>query len=135
MTEYARSFGIYKTVHATMSKSNLPREMKDSKKGNTTLGRRKREDEKTADAEAMTEDVEGSKLFTRRLQKSKLKELQTKMRNAETTGDDMNKIRTQMAYVKKEVFTDERKLSQRKAGFDRASNKLNIKATALSEFM
>jgi len=74
LTEYARSYGIYKVVHATMSKSNLPRDI-DSKKGATTMGKRKREEEKTADAEAMVEDVEGSKLFTRRLQKSKLKEL------------------------------------------------------------
>ena len=122
LTEYARSYGIYKVVHATMSKSNLPRDI-DSKKGATTMGKRKREEEKTADAEAMVEDVEGSKLFTRRLQKSKLKELQNKMRDTTTTFDEQNKIKTQMAYVKKEVFTDERKLSQRKAGFDRASNK------------
>ena len=73
MTEYARSFGIYKVVHNTMSRSNLPREPKDSKKGN--LGKRKREEEERKKKEEMTEDVEGSKLFTRRLQKSKLKEL------------------------------------------------------------
>jgi len=78
LTEYARSFGIYKVVHNTMSKSNLPREMKDSKKGNA-LGKRKREEDKmdnsVSKVEGMTEDIEGSKLFTRRLQKSKLKEL------------------------------------------------------------
>ena len=38
-----------------------------------------------------------------------------------------------MDYVKKEVFTDERKLEQRKKGFERA--KFNVKATVLSEFM
>jgi len=43
LTEYARSFGIYKVVHNTMSKSNLPRESKDSKKTGSSLGRRKRE--------------------------------------------------------------------------------------------
>lgn len=77
LTEYARSFGIYKVVHNTMSKSNLPRpqDQKDSKKG--TLGKRKREQEGEQDVakEVMTEEIDGSKLFTRRLQKSKLKEL------------------------------------------------------------
>jgi len=35
--------------------------------------------------------------------------------------------------VKKEVFTDERKIEQRKMGFTKA--KTNIKKTQLSEFM
>ena len=51
-----------------MSKSNISREPKDSKKGN--LGKRKREKEaaeEKAKKDEMTEDVEGSKLFTRRL--------------------------------------------------------------------
>ena len=77
LTEYARSFGIYKVVHNTMSKSNLPARdhANDSKKG--SLGKRKREKEAEGgdQKEEMTEDIEGSKLFTRRLQKSKLKEL------------------------------------------------------------
>ena len=49
LTEYARSFGIYKVVHNTMSKSNLPARdhANDSKKGN--LGKRKREKEAEAE--------------------------------------------------------------------------------------
>ena len=40
LTEYARSFGIYKIVHNTMSKSNLP--TKESPK-KSVLGKRPRE--------------------------------------------------------------------------------------------
>ena len=46
LTEYARSFGIYKVVHNTMSKSHTnykDSSKSDSKKGN--LGKRKREKE------------------------------------------------------------------------------------------
>ena len=45
LTEYARSFGIYKVVHNTMSKSyaNFRDSQSDSKKG--SLGKRKREKE------------------------------------------------------------------------------------------
>ncbi len=43
LTEYARSFGIYKVVHATMSKSNVPVREKDSKKGR--LGKRPSKEE------------------------------------------------------------------------------------------
>ena len=57
---------------------------------------------------------ESSQLFTRRLQKSKLKELELKMRLAAQSGEDTFKIRREMAAVRKEVFTDERKLDQRK---------------------
>lgn len=38
-----------------------------------------------------------------------------------------------MEQVRKAVFTDERRIEQRKQGFERA--KTNAKATALSEFM
>ena len=40
-----------------------------------------------------------------------------------------------MDQTRKAVFTDERKLEQRRAGFDRAKSSLNVKKTALSEFM
>lgn len=80
LTEYARSFGIYKVVHQTMSKSNLPPKESSQKKG--MLGKRTREDkDKGSDIKAEAAG-EGSGLFTRRLQKSKLKELSLKMRSA-----------------------------------------------------
>jgi len=41
----------------------------------------------------------------------------------------------EMARTKKAVFTDERKLEQRRAGFARANSKNNVQATQLSEFM
>ena len=61
LTEYARSFGIYKVVHNTMSKSNLP--PKESPK-KSVLGKRPREnktDESSQpDASKQKEEAEGS---------------------------------------------------------------------------
>lgn len=97
------------------------------------MGKRAREEREKAEkekAEGGGEAKSGSALFTRRLQKSKLKELELKMRNAERGGENsFYKLKEEMGRVKKAVFTDERKLEQRKAGFERASNRLNIKKT------
>ena len=73
LTEYARSFGIYKVVHQTMSKSNLP--PKESSKKTGAIGKRPREDDskaKGASGESAAENstgtaLEGSELFTKRL--------------------------------------------------------------------
>mmetsp|Transcript_36450 Transcript_36450/g.47839 ORF Transcript_36450/g.47839 Transcript_36450/m.47839 type:complete len:119 (-) Transcript_36450:219-575(-) len=77
LTEYARSFGIYKVVHETMSKSNLPPRESTKKR---MLGKRPREDKKDGDKADEKSNgaskAEGSELFTRRLQKSKLKDLE-----------------------------------------------------------
>lgn len=43
LTEYARSFGIYKVVHQTMPRSNLP--PKEDKKKKGLLGKRPRKEE------------------------------------------------------------------------------------------
>lgn len=39
-----------------------------------------------------------------------------------------------MEYIKKEVFTDERKLDQRKQGFERMRSKKSVAKVALDEF-
>lgn len=49
------------------------------------------------------------------------------------SATEVAKIKSKMFETKKAVFTDERKLEQRKQGFDRAKN--NVKASTLSEFM
>ena len=72
-------------------------------------------------------------MFTKRLQKSKLKELAKNLGDAIRNGQDATKIKGEMDRVRKAVFTDEKRVDQRKKGFERA--KTNIKATALSEFM
>lgn len=90
LTEYARSFGIYKVVHATMSKSNLP--PKENKHKSKILGKRKREEE-AEKTESAGIQGEGTELFTKRLQKSKLKELETRLRSAYSTGEDTYKIK------------------------------------------
>ena len=55
------------------------------------------------------------------------------MREASAQGQDTYKIKQEMDRMKKAVYTDDKKLEQRKKGFERA--KFNVKATALSEFM
>ena len=45
----------------------------------------------------------------------------------------MSQIRDRMDRVKKAVYTDERRVDERKRGFEKA--RINIKKTALSEFM
>jgi len=62
-----------------------------------------------------------------------LKELSVKLRDAGQSGEETWKIKQDMDRMKRAVFTDERKLSQRAQGFERA--KSNAKATVLSEFM
>lgn len=67
-----------------------------------------------APVEIPTETTDQGNLFTRRLQKSKLKELTMKMREAQLTGGDTSRMRQEMDGLRKAVFTDERKLDQRK---------------------
>lgn len=47
-------------------------------------------------------------------------------------GGDTYSIKDQISRVKKAVFTDERRLDDRRKGFEKAKN---VKKTALSEFM
>ena len=68
-----------------MSKSNLPKKESPEKKG--LLGKRPREKsdgaaETTEKTQNSSSGADGSELFTRRLQKSKLKELSLKLREA-----------------------------------------------------
>ena len=121
-----------------MSKSNLPPSSSKDDKKKSILGKRPRKDQestgtKDEQASATTNAESGTELFTKRLQKSKLKELSFKLRDAAQSGQDTYKIKQEMDRMKKAVYTDERRLEQRKQGFERA--KLNIKKTALSEFM
>ena len=72
-----------------------------------------------------------SEMFTKRLQKSKLKELERDLHEAKPK--DQFKIKSQMDALKKAVFVDERRVEQRKAGFEFA--KKNVRKEAMSEFM
>ena len=85
LTEYARAFGIYKVVHNTMPKFSHG----SSKQKSTTLGKRPRDNKakEGAPKEAETAtDQSDSKLFTKRLQKSKLKELSKNLGDAIRSG-------------------------------------------------
>ena len=72
-------------------------------------------------------------MFTRRLQKSKLKELGAKLRETINEGGDASRIKDEMDRTRKAVYTDDKRVAQRTKGFEGA--RLNIKKTALSEFM
>ena len=73
-------------------------------------------------------------LYSRRLQKSKIKDLERELRTAER-GDKSTQARLmdELKKAKQDVFTDERKIEQRIMGFKRA--RTDIKKTQLSEFM
>ena len=47
----------------------------------------------------------------------------------------MFKLKQELDRTKKAVFTDERKLDQRRQGFERARSNKNVKAQQMSEFM
>ena len=106
---------------------------KRKRKDNSNLDPIEKAKVEEAEKKAILDAKESSQLFTRRLQKSKLKELETRMRIAAQSGEDTFKLKREMDAVRKEIFTDERKLDQRKQGFERA--RTNAKATVLSEFM
>lgn len=78
---------------------------------------------------------ENQTLYSRRLQKSKIKDLEREMRSDQNKEDrkKMERLQEELKKARTDVFTDERKILQRTAGFQRA--KSNIKKTYLSEFM
>lgn len=120
LTEFSRSFGLYKTVA-----NSMPR-----------IGKRERPDkhDKTGRAAKVAPaTTEESEMFTRRLQKSKLKELGSKLRETIQDGGDASRIKDEMDRTRKAVYTDEKRVDQRQKGFDLARK--NIKREALSEFL
>ena len=93
----------------------------------------KKDKKENKEAEDKPPVDESQQLFTRRLQKSQLKDLEKELRTVSFAGGNTHSIKDQINRVKKAVFTDERRLDDRKKGFEKA--KVNVKRTALSEFM
>ena len=133
LTEYARSFGIYKVIHETMPKSTFTARQEDKKSKKSLLGKRPTREEAEEKKKVEAVKTEAGEMFTKRLQKSQLKDLSKSLHEAIQAGKDASKIKNEMDRVRKAVFTDERRFEQRKQGFERA--KTNARATALSEFM
>lgn len=106
LTEYARSFGIYKVVQETMQKSKWI-DKRDHKRM-----------EERANQQVDVNEGQASELFTKRLQKSKLKDLERELKEAMSSSkggsSEVAKIKGKMEQTRKAVFTDERKLEQRK---------------------
>lgn len=78
-------------------------------------------------------------MFSRRLQKSKIKDLerqirlyQLQARSNPSVNKQLESLQDEYKSTKKQVFTDERKIDQRKQGFSKA--KINMKKNQLSEF-
>lgn len=78
-------------------------------------------------------------MFSRRLQKSKIKDLekqirlvQLKAKSNPSVNKQLETLQEEYKSTKKQVFTDERKIEQRKQGFTKA--KTNLRKNQLSEF-
>ena len=77
LTEYARSFGIYKIVHDSMDKTKSWVDKRDVKKY-----------EELKNKPVDVNEGQAMELFTKRLQKSKLKEMEKELQEAKTAGVD-----------------------------------------------
>ncbi len=108
LTEHARAFGLYKNMNDF--KRNF-REREDQEEKN-----------KTEDSNVM---------FTKRLKKAKLKDLDKKLLTA--SGADYTRYSRELDQVKGEIYTNEYRLEARKKGFENA--KTINKRQALSEFI
>lgn len=95
LTEYARAFGLYKN-------------MNDQKR---TFREREEQTEKD-------KKEDSSVMFTKRLKKAKLKDLDKKLLTAQ--GAEYNKYQRELQQVKGEIYTNEYRLEARKKGFENA---------------
>jgi hypothetical protein len=116
LTEYSRSFALYKTVSESIKSTD-----------------KKQRKETQAHKEAVMEKEEQTGAFTRRLQKSKIKELQQNMYGKK--DDERQKAMDELERVSKAFYTPEARLEMRKAGFGRAALHANVKKDQLNEFM
>jgi len=152
LTEFARAFGLYKQLYLVGQREKKEEESikkkgldfkKDFKEDFKRHAKDKKEpqnvdvdelDQKFGEEVDLDKIIENNqKNFSRRLQKSKIKDLQSKLRQGSGPKEEVNKIREELERAKKEVFTDERKIDQRKQGFTKA--RTNLKKTQLSEFL
>jgi len=144
LTEYARSFGLYKQLYLVIQK--------DKKDAKTMEKRGMVKNDATSNYNSintMNPDLnldkvlekaiaENQQNFSRRLQKSKIKDLEKDLQKSLRNQDDLQssrriaRLQDDLSKAKKDVFTDERKIEQRKAGFLKA--KTNIRKAMISEF-
>ncbi len=114
LTEFARSFALY-------------RNMEPSEKKKRTYKERQEEEKKDA-------NDENKQMFTKRLKMAKLKELDRRLWEANRLGgNERAKVQKELDYVKKEIYVNEFKMESRMKGFENARK--NVKKQALSEFM
>lgn len=143
LTEFARSFGLYKQLYISAKREKEKQKESERQDLNKALlkGRAAGKDPKPSvvNVESHEDDLDeavkkNQTLYSRRLQKSKIKDLERDLRQL-NRGDRIgqNRIQEELKKAKQDVFTDERKIEQRKMGFKRA--KTDIKKTQLSEFM
>ena len=143
LTEYARAFGLYKQLYFIMQQ--------DRKNAQTMQKRGMIKHDPTSNFKsivALNDDLNidrqlekaveaNQNHFSRKLQKSKIKDLQKELtaqfRDRENADEKkISRMQEELQKAKKDVFTDERKIAQRKQGFLQA--KTNIRKAMSSEF-
>lgn len=109
--------------------------MQHTKKTLDKREHKQRDTDEKKEVKAEMDEGQATELFTKRLQKSRLKDLERDLKQAQinNSASDVQKIKGRIEETRKAVFTDERKLEQRKKGFSRAQT--NIKKAAMDEFM
>ena len=90
----------------------MPKFSTDASKSKSVLGKRSRDGDKKDNQSSKAEapNDKSTELFTKRLQKSKLKELSKSLGDAIRNGQDASRIKDEMDRVRKAVFTDEKRL-------------------------
>ncbi len=136
LTEFARSFGLYKDLAGKVTislKHHKEAKEKDSKK---RLFKDKNEEQKGgAQAEMVAAGTEEAKLYSKRLLKAKQKELERKIYSESSRAGPTEKDRMEgeLKRLKKEVYVNEWKVEQRKVNFEKARHSTGKKV--LSEFI
>lgn len=136
LTEFARSFGLYKNIAQMVTvstKHHQAAKVKESKK--RLFKDRDEKTTKNSKSEVVAAGAEESKLYTMRLLKAKQKELEKKIfQNKDNMGMfERDKMEGELKRLKKEVYVNDWKVEQRKVNFEKARHSTGKKV--LSEFI
>ena len=139
LTEFARSFGLYKNVAQQVTiTSKRPDKAASTKLTKKRSHKEANKPEATGSAkqELIKAGVEENQLYSQRLLKAKQKELEKKIFVGVKSGIDAgekDKMETELKRLKREVYVNEWKVEQRKTNFEKAKHSTGKKV--LSEFL
>lgn len=135
LTEFARSFGLYKNIaqkvtistkhHAAAEKKDTKKKLFKDKDGNAAKPQTKQE-------EMVAAGTEEAKLYSKRLLKAKQKELERKIHTEAPAGANRDRMEGELQRLKREVYVNEWKVEQRKVNFEKAKHSMARKV--LDEF-